>query len=478
MEGSQAVGSNGDYNWTNTCVHKNERSILINEKEVEYSLIGCFVLVFGLPLVYVFVRRDYPEMKARSPVLTMISIALLMLDAILNTLIFSMDPESEESLFWVCFMSVWTTMMINVPVLSTMYLRVFRLKRVFQLYENYLKTMRLTLADQLVNREEQDVVRKSEYANRVSVQLKPGLSSRRTQNSLMNRQDGTSPSARRSNIHTGSNRPTLSSLSLNSPSNEAQASLEQPRSVSFEDIHSLADVRSSMRQSVGTNPEARLTVATMHVENISDTEYVSKMAALNERRLLCWAGKVCFIPAFLVALLATFFPYPQAVVPVHESQECICYFLGKSASRKFLLIHASPGNGDVLVLKIVNVLIFFGVNWLFLLLIIRNVYHVRHIRDRLEIRLEMTLIVVAWSFFCLCQYFWYLLEQIATDNCDQGRIESSNFMKKVTPINKKLTYCTIICRDLLVLIITVVFLIRVGLRENSLKRQLAKKEDL
>lgn len=82
----------------------------------------------------------------------MLSIGLLMLDATFNTWIFAMDPKSEDTQFWMCFMGVWTTMVINVPVLTTMYLRVFRLKRVFQLYENYLKTMRLTLADQLVNR--------------------------------------------------------------------------------------------------------------------------------------------------------------------------------------------------------------------------------------------------------------------------------------------------------------------------------------
>ena len=42
---------------------------------------------------------------------------------------------------------VWTSMCINVPILMTMYLRAYRLKRVFELYENYLKTMRVTLGN-------------------------------------------------------------------------------------------------------------------------------------------------------------------------------------------------------------------------------------------------------------------------------------------------------------------------------------------
>lgn len=41
-----------------------------------------------------------------------------------------------------------------------------------------------------------------------------------------------------------------------------------------------------------------------------------------------------------------------------------------------------------------------------------------------------------------------------------------------------LTYYTLVVRDLSVLIITVIFLIRVGIRENSLKQQLVMKEDL
>ena len=125
------------------------------------------------------------------------------------------------------------------------------------------------------------------------------------------------------------------------------------------------------------------------------------MAALSERRLLLWATKYCFIPCTLISVLATFFPYPQAVVPVHESQYCICYFLGKKGSRSFLIFDVETDDMDALILKVINVIMFFGLNWMFLLMIILSVYHVRHIRDRLEIRREMTLIVIFWSFCCL-----------------------------------------------------------------------------
>ena len=55
------------------------------------------------------------------------------------------------------------------------------------------------------------------------------------------------------------------------------------------------------------------------IENIKETEYSDKMASLNETKLICWAIKICLIPCMLISALATFFPYPQAIVPVHES---------------------------------------------------------------------------------------------------------------------------------------------------------------
>ena len=132
---------------------------------------------------------------------------------------------------------------------------------------------------------------------------------------------------------------------------------------------------------------------------------------------------------------------------------------------------------DLIVLRVINVTMFFGLNWVFLFMNILNVYHVRHIRDRLEIRKEMTYIVVFWSFFCLLQYLWYLLGQTADDGCGND-FTAVGFMLKLELDLNQLTYYTIICRDLAVLAITVIFLVRVGRRENSLKEQLAKSEDV
>jgi len=49
---------------------------------------------------------------------------------------------------------------------------------------------------------------------------------------------------------------------------------------------------------------------------------------------------------------------------------------------------------------ILNSLMFYGVNWVFLLSIITMLYKIRHIKDRLKVREEMGYIVGTWTFFC------------------------------------------------------------------------------
>ena len=135
-----------DSTWDQICKHVDIRKPNFRgESWIAYIVMAVIFIVFMVPLVVVIRRRNYPEVKARSPILTAICIFLLMCDSITNTWLFSLDPSDRQNEFLICMMGVWSTMCFDVPVLMTMYLRVYRLKRVFQLYENYLKTMRVTL---------------------------------------------------------------------------------------------------------------------------------------------------------------------------------------------------------------------------------------------------------------------------------------------------------------------------------------------
>lgn len=66
-----------------------------------------------------------------------------MLDSIFNTWIFSIETDSEEQARLKCLLGVWVTMVLMIPILLTMYLRIYRVQRVFELYEKYLAVMRI-----------------------------------------------------------------------------------------------------------------------------------------------------------------------------------------------------------------------------------------------------------------------------------------------------------------------------------------------
>ena len=105
----------------------------------KWVFIGFLGLVYLLPVMYVFSKRNVAETSARSPVTTALCILIIMLDSIFNTIIFSIDTDSASSAQLKCLLGVWVTMLVMVPILLTMYLRIYRVKRVFELYEKFLQ---------------------------------------------------------------------------------------------------------------------------------------------------------------------------------------------------------------------------------------------------------------------------------------------------------------------------------------------------
>ena len=58
-----------------------------------------------------------------------------------NTWIFSIDTNNVGKARLKCLLGVWVTMMLMIPILLTMYIRIYRVKRVFELYEKFLDKM-------------------------------------------------------------------------------------------------------------------------------------------------------------------------------------------------------------------------------------------------------------------------------------------------------------------------------------------------
>ena len=52
-------------------------------------------------------------------------------------------------------------------------------------------------------------------------------------------------------------------------------------------------------------------------------------------------------------------------------------------------------------LIIINTLMFYSINWVFLMLIVLMLYRIRHIKDKLKVKDEMVLIISTWLLFSL-----------------------------------------------------------------------------
>lgn len=103
-----------------------------------YLVVACLILLYTLPIFYVYSKRNFVETRARSPITTTLCIFFIMLDSIFNTWIFSIKTDNRERAQLKCLLGVWVTMLLMIPILLSMYIRIYRVKRVFELYEKFL----------------------------------------------------------------------------------------------------------------------------------------------------------------------------------------------------------------------------------------------------------------------------------------------------------------------------------------------------
>ena len=170
------------------------------------------------------------------------------------------------------------------------------------------------------------------------------------------------------------------------------------------------------------------------------------MQRYQEEVLLRKGFQYFLIPSFVIGVLSLFFPLFYAIVPAFESGLCMCTITTSSISVAIIPI------SKIAPYLIINTIMFYGVNWMFLLLNILMLYAIRHINDRLKVREEMGYIVKTWTFFCYAQYLLYLLDQIS--KCPDFPFRSKNIYI--------LTYWIILVRDLTVLAITSYYLYKVN----------------
>lgn len=116
---------------------------------LKYIVIILLVMIYIIPLFCIWRKNNVAVSRARSPLTTSICIILIMLDSIFNTWIFSIDlnfshydrlqlTQLEHKGWTNCLLGVWVTTILYLPILVTIYLRIYRIKNVFEVYQKYL----------------------------------------------------------------------------------------------------------------------------------------------------------------------------------------------------------------------------------------------------------------------------------------------------------------------------------------------------
>lgn len=176
------------------------------------------------------------------------------------------------------------------------------------------------------------------------------------------------------------------------------------------------------------------------------------MRALREENLIKKGLLYFILPWFTLGILALFFPFMYVLIPAHESDLCICSFyqrLEDDDGDDWFWFFDSPSQFEELY--IINVLVFYMVNWLFLMALVTMLYFIRHINDETMIKRECAFIVATWVLFSTCQYVVYTYSQVALCYSNVNDTISAQF-----------TYILILGRDITTLIITSYYSIKVN----------------
>lgn len=97
------------------------------------------VLIYAVPIYFVFTRRKTAEMTPRSPHMILMYLIYLLTDSLGNTILFSIDTSENTKQFYVCYIGVFCTVVCQFGIMTTVFLRMFRIYSVFSAYEDYLK---------------------------------------------------------------------------------------------------------------------------------------------------------------------------------------------------------------------------------------------------------------------------------------------------------------------------------------------------
>ena len=208
------------------------------------------------------------------------------------------------------------------------------------------------------------------------------------------------------------------------------------------------------RESHGRNFESlsSLDSSASEVYLQADQDQMEKISKLSEKRIITFVLLCFFLPFLVFGILAIYFPFVNAFLPVYEAEICVCSFYQEWADgRNFFVFNASHAS----ILENINRSIFYIANCSGLLIIISMVFRIRHVADETLIKKECAMIVVVWIVCSIWVFGTFISETLA--DCVGGWTYTDALR-----VSYQVSYWSIILRNVIVTGITLYFQFRVS----------------
>lgn len=181
------------------------------------------------------------------------------------------------------------------------------------------------------------------------------------------------------------------------------------------------------------------------------------MTNLREETLIFKGVFWFLLPSICIGVLGVFFPAVYSIIPVHETDTCLCYFFKQvfDHNRKYLFLDQQS---SYLNYRLMNSVAFFVTNWTFLMLLTWMIYRIRHIQDETLIKNECAWVVGIWISLSVCQYILFLVYTSAECDLlnDQTRPDNNYYQ-----FSYQMTYWVIIARDSMTTLTTAFYCLKV-----------------
>lgn len=100
------------------------------------------------------------------------------------------------------------------------------------------------------------------------------------------------------------------------------------------------------------------------------------------------------MPSLTIGIVAMFVPYLYTLIPVYETEECRNFYISNKISKV----------NDFSCLLLINICSFIAINWSQVLILTILCYKIINIKDELNIKKELVLIIIIWITFSVLYF--------------------------------------------------------------------------